>query len=153
LVYNLQEMAEAPHSSHPGERPWSVTLVAWGVSLLGIINGWRAVTIFRQRWLLLDLGVTLDPAVTAAAAAVWSLLFVAAAVAIYRRYPVSRWLTPVLLAAHTLIGIALTGIWRATPDASGGLTLTLLFSTAVFVFVIWARNRKAARDYFVTEQK
>ena len=146
-------MAEAPHSSQPGERPWSVTLVAWGVFLLGMINGWRAVTIFRQRKLLLDLGVTLDPAVTAAVAVVWSLLFVAAAVAIYRRHPASRWLTPLLLVAYALIGIALTGIWRATPDTSGGLTLTTLFSIPIFIFFVWALNRKAARDYFVTEQK
>ena len=144
-------MAEAPHSSQPGERPWSVTLVAWGVFLLGMINGWRAVTIFRQRRLLLELGVTLDPAVTAAAAAVWSLLFVAAAVTIYRRQPASRWLTPVLLAANALFGIALTSIWRATPDSSGGLTLTTLFSIAIFIFVIWVLNRRAARDYFVSE--
>jgi hypothetical protein len=117
-----------------------------------MINGWRAVTLFRQRWLLLDLDVTLDPAVVAVAAAVWSLLFVAAAVIIYRRHPASRWLTPLLLAANALFGFALTAIWGEAPE-SGGLRLTTFFSIAIIIFVIWALNRKAAREYFVTEQK
>jgi len=146
-------MADAPHSSNPGERPRSVTLVAWGVFLLGMINGWRSVTIFRQRWLLLDLGVTLDPAVLAIAAAVWGLLFVAAAAIIYRHHPASRWLTPVLLFTNTLFGIALTTIWAEAPESGGGLRLTTFFSMAILIFVIWVLNRKAARDYFITEQK
>ena len=146
-------MADAPHSNNPGERPRSVTLVAWGVFLLGIINGWRAVTIFRQRRLLLDLDVTLDPAVVAVAAAVWSLLFVAAAVIIYRRHPASRWLTPLLLAAYALFGFALTAIWGEAPESGGGLRLTTFFSIVIIIFVIWVLNRKAAREYFVTEQK
>ena len=145
-------MADAPHSNNPGERPRSVTLVAWGVFLLGIINGWRAVTIFRQRRLLLDLDVTLDPAVVAVAAAVWSLLFIAAAVIIYRRHPASRWLTPLLLAAYALFGFALTAIWGEAPESGGGLRLTTFFSIAIIIFVIWVLNRKAAREYFVTKQ-
>jgi hypothetical protein len=127
--------------------------VAWGVFLLGMISGWRAVAIFRQRKLLLDLDVTLDPAVVAIGSVVWSLLFMAAAVAIFRRYPAGRWLTPVLLLTNVLFGIALTAIWGDSPESSGGLKLTTIFSMVILILVIWVLNRKAARNYFVTEQK
>ena len=146
-------MADAPYSNNSGERPWSVTLVAWGVILLGMLNGWRAVTVFRQRGFLLDLGVTLDPAVVAGAAGVWALLFLAAAVIIFRRIPAARWLVPVMLLTNALFSLALVAIWGETPESGGSLRLTTFFSITGLGLVIWALNRKAARDYFVAEQE
>ena len=146
-------MTDPPFNTNPGERPWSVTLVAWGVFLLGMINGWRAITICRQRRLLLDLDVTLDPAVVVIGAAVWSVLFIAAAVMIYRRHPAARWLTPVILVTNALFGFALTAIWGEAPESSGGLSPTTFLSMAVLILVIWALNRQAARDYFIAEHE
>ncbi len=146
-------MTDPPFSANPGERPRSVTLVAWGVFLLGMINGWRAVSIYRQRRLLLDLDVTLDPAVIAIGAVVWSVLFMAAAVIIYRRHPSARWLTPVLLFTNTLFGFALTAIWGEAPKSSGMLRPTTFLSMAVLILVIWALNRRAARDYFIADHE
>ena len=148
-------MAEASHNSRPGERPLSVTLVALGVFLLGIVNGWRAIVIFRQRGLLLDLGATLDPALIAAAAVVWSLLLIGAAMTIYRRWPASRWITPILLALYILYGRFLAAFKSVSfinevSNSSVGLIGTTLFSLTIFIFVVWVLNRKAARDYFVT---
>jgi len=147
-------MAEASHNSRPGERPLSVTLVALGVFLLGIVNGWRAIVIFRQRGLLLDLGATLDPALIAAAAVVWSLLLIGAAMTIYRRWPASRWITPILLALYILYGRFLAAFKSVSfinevSNSSVGLIGTTLFSLTIFIFVVWVLNRKAARDYFV----
>lgn len=150
-------MVDAPHSILPGERPKSVTLVAWGVFLLGMVNGWRAIVLFRQRGLLYDLGVTLDPAYIAAAALVWAVLFVAVAIAIARHRPSGRWLTPAILALYTLYGVVLSTIGdeRATLEtllSSKYQLLILLLSIVIIVFVIWALNRKLARDYFVSEK-
>ena len=143
-------MAEAPHSSQPGDRPRSVTLVTWGVFLLGIINGWRAYALFQQRGLLLDQGMSLDPAFLAAASVIWSVLLIGVAISIYRRWLAARWITPALLAIYTLYIIVLQGFKIEVPDSASSLTVTNLISVVIVIFIVLVLNRKKARDYFVT---
>lgn len=149
-------MVETPPSSRPGERPKSVTIIAWGVIILGLVNSWRALTLFQQRQLLLNLDAVLDPAVVAVATAIWSTIFIVIATAIFRRKPSIRWLTPIMLFIYALY--ILLRDWTLAELTNHGNTGFASFSLLIIVFLglsgistSFILNRKVARDYFAPE--
>jgi len=151
-------MTNAPHTSRSVERPRSVTLVAWGVFLLGMVNGWRAIAIFKQRQLLLQWNASIDPAYAAIASVISFLLFIVATILIFRRWPACRWAIPVLLLLYTAAGFLLSGLIQGGFDKmnSGVFASLPVASFALLIltfFAGWILNRKAAREYFKTRSE
>ena len=144
-------MTRPQRTGQSGKRPLSVTLtICWGL-LLGLLNGWQAIALFRQGDFLLELGVNLNPQLRAIAASAWAGLFVLTAIGVWRRRPAMRWLAPFLLilfAAYQLVltlGFVPEDISRAGwPIVAGIYGLTILFSA-------WSLTRTAAQSYFESE--
>jgi hypothetical protein len=148
-------MIDAPHTSRSVERPRSVTLVAWGVFLLGMVNGWRAIAIFNQRRLLLQWEVSVDPAIASIASSFWFSLFSVATYLRLRRRPLCRWAIPVSLLLYAASGWLLSGMIQGSFDKMNSSLFASLPVASLVLFVLtiltgWVLNRKAAREYFVT---
>lgn len=132
----------------PRTRPLSVTIIAIGVFLFGLVNGWRAFGLFDQTDLLLASGVSIDPRLRAVVAIVWALLFIGAVLALWRRHPLSRVAVPLLVAAYALYEVGLLLFLVQSPVARRGWpTDTLFYATLVFLSA-WLLNRRAVRAYF-----
>lgn len=127
-------MAEAQHKGQRPNRPFSVTLVALGVFLLGLANGWRALGLVRQSGLLLELDAAPDPRLCAAGSLIWAILFVGTALTIWRRERYTRFVAPFLLLAYGIYEFVLPGPcmpagqsqngWPALIFIYAGLTLS-----------------------------
>jgi hypothetical protein len=132
----------------PRARPLSVTIVAIGVFLFGIINAWRAYGLASQADLLLTLGVAVDPRLRAAVAVVWALLFLGAVVALWRRQPFSRGAIPLLLAVYAVYQIGLLLFLVQSPVARRGWPADTFFYAVLIILTAWLLNRRAIRSYF-----
>ena len=132
------------------KRPRSVTIMIWGVFLLGLINGWRAFGLGQQADLLLMLGSSLNPYVGMGLAIGWSVIFFTAAAALWRRLSWTQWLIPGLILIHGLYYIALALIFGRTADSRNvWLAFTVLFAL-LFLFSLWALKRPSVRWYFLS---
>ena len=141
-------MAEAQQQGRQGNRPLSVTLVTWGVFLLGLMNVWRAVALYRQSALLLGLGVTLDPRLRILFALIWALIFICISISIWRRWKASRLLTPILWVVYTTNELGLNQFFTQTFRENEGWQSDIVLYAVVLIFIIWALNHKNARYYF-----
>lgn len=68
-----------------------VTLLAALVCIVGLANGWRAITYLARRPLLTDLEVTLPLNYAIVSGGVWCVVLLAAAVAVWRGNSRARW--------------------------------------------------------------
>lgn len=141
-------MAKTRRYSQQRSRPLSLTIIAWGVLLLGLANGWRAIGLYRQSALLIELGVVPDPRLRLVIAVVWAVIFVALAGMLWYRRRVTRWAIPGLIAIYSLYQMALTLLFSKSPDALRGWPLTGLLSMIIFLALTWFLNRAANSWYF-----
>jgi hypothetical protein len=129
-------------------RPRSVTVMIWGVLLLGIANGWRAIGLSQQGSLLLALDASLNPWLGMGLAIFWSILFFIAAFALWQRRSRTRIVIPGLLLVHGLYQIGLVLLFgRSIASRNAWPVIGLLF-VSVALFSIWALNRPSIRWYF-----
>jgi hypothetical protein len=129
-------------------RPRSITIIIWGLFLLGLANGWRAIGLNRQGGLLLALDSSLNPGVGLAFALIWSILFIIAAVTLWQRRTWTRFLIPGLLLTHGIYQLALVLIFaRSAASRNAWLAIGLLFTLAL-LFSVWALHRPSVRWYF-----
>lgn len=129
-------------------RPRSVTVMIWGVLLLGIANGWRAIGLGQQGNLLLALDASLNPWLGMGLAIFWSILFFIAAAALWQRRTRTRIIIPGLLLVHGLYQVGLVLLFgRSIASRNAWPVIGLLFMSAV-LFSIWALNRPSVRWYF-----
>jgi hypothetical protein len=148
LTYNSPAMVEGQRQAQYQNRPTSVTLVNWGVFLFGLANGWRAIGLFRQSGLLLELEAALNPLLQMILALIWAGIFLANAVVLRRGWPSARITTPALILVFALYQLVYLRAFYQTPETrNGGLAIALLYGLAV-LFTIWALNRRSARVHF-----
>ncbi len=141
-------MASAPERSPSPSRPRSVTLVAVGVLLVGLVNVLRVIALSRQSDLQLELGVTLDPRLRLILAILWAIVLISMAIVLWLRKPVTRVAIPVLLTLYAAYRLAIVGIFAESEYARGSqITTAILYGGAILI-TIWALNRKTARKYF-----
>jgi hypothetical protein len=143
LAYNPVLMFNDPRA-----RPLSVTIIAIGVFLFGVVNAWRAFALFSQADLLLALDVAVDPRLRALVAAFWALSFWGCLVALWRRVPAGRVAVPLLLAGYALYQIGLLLFAVESPVARQGWLADALFYTVLIFLAAWILNRPAVRSYF-----
>lgn len=144
-------MARALQQNRWGGRPRSVTLVGWGVFLLGLANGWRALGLYRQLRLLLELGVTPDPRLGIIFAMLWGVSLALAAVALWQGRQFVRWAIPVILFFYGLYQLFLAALFTQAALLRHELVFDASLYGVAILFSIWALNRKAAREYFEDE--
>jgi len=153
LSYNPLGMAEAQQNGRNIKRPFGVTLVSWGVFLLGLANLWRATALYRQSDLLLELGVSLDPRFRFILALFWAIAFILAAFALWRKWTVARFITPVLLLLFSVSELGLTFWFARSANSRDSLSIGAVLYVILILFSVWALNRKAARRYFEIEEE
>jgi len=124
-------------------------LIAVGVLLLGLVNIYRALILFQQIDLQLDLGVNLDPRVRMVFAVVWSIVLIALAAALWLRKPLTRVLVPALLLVYAIYRLALVGIFAQSAYARESQVPTIVLYGIAIAITGWALNRRAVRGYFV----
>ena len=140
-------MASAPLHSPRISRPRSVTLVIFGVFVLGLVNIFRAVGLVRQSDLQLELGVTLDPRLRLIVAIFWAIVFLAITVALMLRNPKTKVIVPGVLAIYAIYRLALVGLFAQSAYSRGSLLIFVLIYGAVIIYSTWALNRKSAAAY------
>lgn len=141
-------MAKAHPQGRRRDRPRSVTLIAWGVFLLGLVNGWRALGLWRQRSLLEELGVVPEPGMVLLLAWLWAAVFAILAVFVWQGRPVSRFLAPALLLTYALYQLLLVVLFAQSDESQSGLLGSAGLYAVAFVVMSWALNRRGARAYF-----
>jgi hypothetical protein len=117
-------------------RPLSVTILLWGVIILGAVNGWRALGWFQQRQILRGLDVTTPLLIELILALVWCAVFLIVALNILRRRR-SRWAVPLAIGLYGLYRIGLLVYLVVTPPATEALLLpAVTYGTATLLAIV-----------------
>lgn len=130
------------------KRPRSVTIMVWGVFLLGLANGWRAIGLGQQADLLLALGSSLNPWVGVGLAVFWSGVFITAAAALRQGRTWTQLTIPGLILGHGLYQLILVLSFAQTAHARGVWPVLVLAFGVGFLFSLWALKRPSVRWYF-----
>lgn len=125
-------------------RPLAVRLVLWGVLLLALWNAGRAIALWLEMSRLADLPQLPNPQVRMGLAVLWALAFFLSAAALWRCWPLSRKLVPILIA---LYGVYELGIMIAYATVSPAPLSAFVYALFV-VFTLWALWRPGAGRYF-----
>ncbi|MBP8948006.1 MAG: hypothetical protein KBG73_04135 [Candidatus Promineofilum sp.] len=118
----------------------AVTLVQLGVWLLALWNGARALALWQQREWLRHLPVVLDARWRLAAALVWLLLMVLAAVVLRRGPRSARQLVPLLLIIYGVLELSMMLAFASTLPAA----LPIVLYAAFVGLAAWALWRPSA---------
>ena len=141
-------MAEAHQHIQQPHRPFSVTLVLVGVLLLGLANGWRALGLFRQSGLLLELNAEPDPRLCAAISIAWALLFLGLAYALWRRKSYTRVIAPLALLIFGLFQFVLASPCTPENQIQNGLRFDGIVYGAAVLLATLTLNLASGREYF-----
>jgi hypothetical protein len=139
-------MIEAPR------RPRLISLTILGFVLLSALQLWKVVALWQQSALLLELHVRPDPRLRMVVALLWSLIFLGAAIAIWRRNEATRWLAPLLLVGYVAYELAFLALFAQVSINEQRWLLPGLVAGALLVWTIMALNNSAARSYFSEEK-
>ena len=134
-------------SAHlPAKRPLAVTLTLWGVILFGVWNGGRAITLFLQLEILLNINIHLDPRIRLALACIWTIIFFCLAWALSKKKPFCRFGIPLALAGFGISDLLLQ-LFVPTAVASDWL-LNGFFFVIILLLFYWALNNSRAKIFF-----
>jgi hypothetical protein len=131
------------------KRPFSVTLVFWGVILFGIWNVSKAAALARNSQLLLARGVQPDPRLQGFLAVGWAVLFLVVAWGLRRGRPSTQHTIPLLLLVYGLYTLGIRLIFSPLPSSSGDESFSTLFFLTAVVLAYLALKRAGRRHYFV----
>ena len=134
------------------KRPRPVTITLLGVIFLGAWSAAQAFAMAQQVALLLALNIRPDPRLLLVIAAGWMVLFWGLAIALWRRWPFTRWLIPLLLLLYALYELVLQGLFVRIPISGQSWLLRILLYSVAVLFAIWSLNRSKARSYFAVAQ-
>ncbi len=125
-------------------RPLSVRVLAGVLLLVGLWNGVRSLTIWRQLTWLASLEVDSAAQIRIGLSLLWAVLFVVAAVALWRGVPFARRGTPALFLLYAVSELAfplLSGAGEPAP-------MRILSYAALIGISWWLLNRPPAKLYF-----
>jgi len=148
LAYNSNEMTEGQQHGRRQDPPTSVTLVNWGVFLLGLANGWRVLGLYQQSEVLLGLDPSLDTRVQMTLALVWAVLFLVMAFFLRRKQPWVRFAIPFLMLIYALYQLLFLRAFVQTAEAQGGGMAFALFYGLAILFTTWTLNSRSTRAYY-----
>lgn len=128
-------------------RPRTVTLVLWGVIFLGVWNAGRALVLFKQRTIFMELHIRPSVWVQLFFAVGFCCLFWVCAWRLWQKRPYVQYMIPILITIYALYRLGIQLLFAATSTVSS-LTLTGFTFAGIILFTYWALNRKAAQTYF-----
>jgi hypothetical protein len=134
------------------KRPRTITIVLWGLILVGLWEGGKVVALTRQLRLLLELETSPDPRLRLVMAGVWTVMLLSTAVALWARKPFARWLVPGLLLVYVVYQFVLVALSVRVSGGTANWLLDVLLATAVLLYCTWALNRETATSYYVEEE-
>ncbi len=129
-------------------RPLTISLIGWGVFLLGLAHLWQAWGLSRQAAVLRDRGALLDPALLQVLALFWAAIFVGLALALWRRYRPVRRLLPLALLLYGLTGLTRLLVLASQSGVTSGWPLRGAALGLALGLTAWALNRPGADRYF-----
>jgi len=132
----------------PSSRPRSVTYTAYGVFIVGVVNGWRAYALGQQTPLLLTFAPTLDPRLRLVVALIIAVISVWLAAALWRKHSFTRRAIPMFILVCALYRMVLLATWVQSPVARQGWFSEMVLYAAAVLFTTWALNRRASQPYF-----
>lgn len=121
----------------PSKTPRRVTIVRWGVFIFGAIHGWQVWAIAHQAAVLHPLNPTVPTAVRLIVAAVWGIVWMGLAGALWAQRPWVRWLVPLTILLYTLYHFLLLAA-AISPYAQGGWWGNGLLGLAAVLGTTWA---------------
>lgn len=128
--------------------PRSVTILRWGVLLLGLRQLWQAVAINQQSALLTELGASpVGWQLRLWGALIAALLALLICGLLWLRQRSSRWLTPLLCGGVTLYELLVRITIDPSAVARQSWPLTLLIGGLATAVVVWLVTRPAALSY------
>lgn len=130
----------------PAKRPLSVTLTLWGVILFGLWNSGRALSLYLQLDVLLNLDIHMDPRIRLGMASVWALLFFWLVWALHAKKTFSRIAIPTALGIFALSDFILH-LFVPTAVARAWWLNGLFFAIITLLFY-WALNNSRAKIWF-----
>ena len=134
------------------KRPRSVTITLLGVMLLGAWRAAQAFAMAQQIALLLALNIRPDPRLLLVIAVSWMILFWGSAIALWLKWPFSRWLIPLLLILYALYELVLQGLFVRIPISGQSWLLRILLYSVAVLFAVWSLNRSKTISYFAVVQ-
>ena len=129
------------------KRPRSVTLVIWGVILFGVWNAGRALVLYKQQAVLIELQIRPSPWVQLIFALGWVVLFLGSAWGLRQKRPCLSTIIPILITLYALYDLGIRFLFAPSRNQVSW-TLTGIFFLGVVLLTTWALNRKAAKHYF-----
>ncbi len=146
-------------------RPISVTIVFWGVFLLGLWNIGRFIALSQQRSLLTELDSSVDPRFRLGMALFWAIVFVGLAIGLVWKRPFltrlkrlnrlrhfTRRAIPITLLLYAVYELSLTTFYAQAPLAQNSWRINGPFYIILILFSIWGVGRTAVNKYFEEEK-
>ena len=128
-------------------RPFTVTIVLLSVFLIGAWNAGRVFALYRQQNVLQTLDARPDPLVVLTIAALWAVVFLGLAAALWGKRPFTRIAIPITIGVYGGYEVGLQTILAPTPPLRAGWRFTLLLYTGITLYTAWALNRTTAKVY------
>lgn len=126
----------------PVRRAWPVTIMLWGVLLIGVWNAGRAYALWQQADLLHELGARPNPTILMGLAILWAIVWSSLGVALWQKRPFTRYTIPATLIIYGLYEISLLTWLAATPPPQQGWRFHILLFTIMTLFSLWSLNHK-----------
>jgi hypothetical protein len=134
------------------ERPRVVVITFWLAILLSTWQAGRLFALWEQTGLLLTLRTIFDPRITMLTAAIWALIFLAIALAIWNRKSLVRWLFPFTLTLFALVDLFILRLLGRLDAEMQDVAPRLLLYGSLILFVAGSLNWSGARLYFAGQE-
>jgi hypothetical protein len=134
--------------SRPDARPTSVTILLWGVFIVGALNGWRAASWWQQRQLMAGLDLSATMTFHVLAAFIWMLVCWGLALGLWQRRYYVRWAIPGFLACYALFRLAILLFLAQTPPAPDAWMLPVVVYGVLLGVTSWICWRPANVPYW-----
>jgi len=130
------------------KRPFFVTLIMWGVLLLGGWNALRVAALLHQNNLLQEQALLPDLRVQIGAAVVWAILFVGLAGGVWRKRPFTRYAVPLTLLLYGAYELSTLLLYAHPLTRWQNWPTNTLFYITITLFTAWGLNRSRSHHYY-----
>ena len=130
------------------KRPFFVTLIMWGVLLLGGWNALRVAALLHQNNLLQEQAISPNLTFQVAMGVVWAVMFVGLAGAIWGKRPFTRTITPLALPLYGTTELIILNLYANPLTQWQNWPTNTLFYISITLFTAWGLNRSRSRLYY-----
>ncbi len=133
-------------------RPRTVTLVMLGVIFLGVWNAGRALVLFKQRTILIELQIRPSIWLQIFIAVGFCCLFLVCVWGLWQKRPFVQNTVPISVTGYAFYHVGIQILFAKSRNPSTWALTGLLFAGTI-LFTYWALNRSAAQTYFQDDEE